>query len=393
MANFVAIDSDSFSILLKGCEKGPAACYQIKNNQFIFLMGSHGDNWPITTSARDYYTSDSAALPVGWHDLPKGLATAVNWPKDVKLYFPEQTFSNVKLAFTAIIEPTLSPKVGELDGLFEAISHRLSSYLGEIQIKAFLDQVHVEERMRTLDRNLAQLVNHELRTPLSSIRGYAALLANPSGRDSAEAYAAIIEAEVKRSLKAIDRINLFLYQQPATESSKLEAIDMELLCQQTATAEITDFTERTAGIQQRAAKVSVYNSDPGHVFVHANRAKLELAIGEVIKNAIAFSNLGLVEIKISNSDGTVVIDIIDDGAGVAPGTEDLIFLNFFQDPSTQPVAGSPKGLGLGLFLARSIIEEHLGQLDFIRSKGRMGFFRFLIPAGASTKTASQARSA
>ena len=83
--------------------------------------------------------------------------------------------------------------------------------------------------------------------------------------------------------------------------------------------------------------------------------------------------------RLSQSDTSVVIDIEDDGAGVSLGSEELVFLRFYQDPNTQTQRKGTRGLGLGLFLARYVAEQHLGQLHFVRNRNKRGVFRFLWP--------------
>ena len=74
----------------------------------------------------------------------------------------------------------------------------------------------------------------------------------------------------------------------------------------------------------------------------------------------------------------LVIDVQDDGTGVSPGMEELIFLRFYQDLGTQHQRRGKRGLGLGLFLARHIVVRHMGQLTFIRQRGT-SLFRFVWP--------------
>ena len=80
------------------------------------------------------------------------------------------------------------------------------------------------------------------------------------------------------------------------------------------------------------------------------------------------------------------MDVEDDGDGVAVGAEELIFQRFFQGQgASDKVAGSKRlkrGLGVGLYLARCICEQHGGRLQFIRGAGRHGLFRFLFPMKA-----------
>jgi signal transduction histidine kinase len=86
-------------------------------------------------------------------------------------------------------------------------------------------------------------------------------------------------------------------------------------------------------------------------------------------------------VYVSNS--RLVIDIADDGPGVAHGSEELVFLRFYQDPATSGMRRGKRGLGLGLFLARHLAERHMGQLTFVRQRG-MSVFRFLWPMTTET---------
>ena len=383
LEEFTVIDSDFFSNLLRDMGKGPAACYQIKNTELIQIMGAESESWPASASIKDYYTSYAHSLPVGWTDMTGKFSAAANWPKKTRFYFPEQTFSTVKLVFVAMGVGKRASPDGSFDGLFEALSHRISAQLNGNEIRVFLDRVHLQEKMSVLSRNLTHLLNHELRTPLSLIRGYAALLHESLDSGTRTDFASVIEVEIARALTALERWAQVI--DSASGSGEipgaLELIDIEDVCQNSVREHLSEHSRNLAEDNPHAAKISIYNSNPGKINVRGDRAKLTMAFGEVIKNALRFTRKGQIEVYISNSDGMVAVDIMDDGEGIAPGVEDLIFLNFFQDRSLQQGAGTMrKGFGMGLFLARSIIEEHAGQLGFMRAKGRIGFFRFLIPA-------------
>jgi signal transduction histidine kinase len=383
LEEFTAIDSDSFSNLLLKSRKGPSACYELKNDHLIQFLGTDGKNWPAAISIKDYYTFNSKSLPAGWTDMKGQFSNAVKWPKGVRFYFPEQGFSTVKVMFAVIGESKMKSPDGAFDGFFEAFSHRLLSLLDGSELRVFLDRVHLQEKMGVLSRNLVHLLNHELRTPLSSIRGYAALLAENQDPNTSAQFGEIIESEIRRTLATLERLTQVIDSaggSSAAQPRPLEVLDIEEVCQTASRFILSEHVREQGDSQSAGAKISIYNANPGKIMAHGDRAKLELAFGEVIKNALRFSLIPQVEIYLSNSDGMVIIDVIDHGAGVAPGVEDLIFLNFFQDRSRQSGPNVRKGLGIGLFLARSIVEEHLGHLRFVRAKGRIGFFRFLIPA-------------
>jgi signal transduction histidine kinase len=111
--------------------------------------------------------------------------------------------------------------------------------------------------------------------------------------------------------------------------------------------------------------------------VRGDRERLRQVLSNLIDNAVKYSSAGdEVEVSAAAEDGAVVVSVSDQGPGIAPEQQRLIFEKF----GRAKVAGKAKpGTGLGLFIARSIAEAHGGSLD-VRSTPRLGStFRLSLP--------------
>ena len=110
---------------------------------------------------------------------------------------------------------------------------------------------------------------------------------------------------------------------------------------------------------------------------------------EVLHNAFTYAAGTTVTVSLYTGGGNIVLDISDEGAAIAPGQEELIFMRYFQGPRASGQKSSVRsGLGLGLYLARFVSIYHNAQLLFVRGVGKKGAFRFIWPQNQSKLKAS-----
>ena len=110
--------------------------------------------------------------------------------------------------------------------------------------------------------------------------------------------------------------------------------------------------------------------------VRGDRERLRQVIQNLIDNAVKYSFAGgRVYVRAMSNDGQVLIDVADEGPGVAPEDQELIFEKFGRSSGgvTKP------GTGLGLFIARSIAEAHGGVLEVSSTPGRGATFLLKLP--------------
>jgi len=113
-------------------------------------------------------------------------------------------------------------------------------------------------------------------------------------------------------------------------------------------------------------------------FVEADETKISIAVGNLIKNAITFTDAnGHVTVKSESLPGYVKVSVIDDGIGIPMKDLPHIFERFFQVESH--LTRRHNGMGLGLSVAKVMIEMHGGRIWAESMEGSGSNFSFLLP--------------
>ena len=223
---------------------------------------------------------------------------------------------------------------------------------------AMIEQLAVEERARTQSdaarRDLVAAVSHDLRTPITSLQ----LLAEAIGDE-------IIDAGQRRAY--VDRMSTHVTALSALiddlfELSRLEAGDIDWSLEQVALGELVDETVEAMRVHAEAKRVRVSTSLPDELDpARANPEKLQRVLFNLIQNAIRHTPAdGSVVIHAEPTASGIEIHVIDDGEGIAPDERERVFASFYRagDRATRSDAGA----GLGLAVARAIVEAHGGRI-------------------------------
>jgi signal transduction histidine kinase len=320
---------------------------------------------------------------LGWGRPLASVSGRSSWPKGANLYFPEQELADDKVVFAVTSAVGKRVRAGELSGALEAAAARIRGWFADQERRHELAEAGLAERLKTLGADLQMLVDHELRTPLASVTGYAALLHDVDPKTQPEVwneYWRVIDVEVENALAAVDKLSLALAEGGGWDDGAVRfdaAAETRLLADEVQ-ARVGELVSEDAA---RRVSIRFLKATDSECALVASKKLYRWALWEVLKNAVIHARGGSVEVSVYASDRSLVVDVSDDGAGVSPGAEELIFLRFYQDPNTQHLRRGKRGLGLGLFLARHIAERHLGQLTFMRQKGK-STFRFVWPLAA-----------
>jgi two-component system sensor histidine kinase ChvG len=187
-------------------------------------------------------------------------------------------------------------------------------------------------------------VSHEFKNPLASIRTASELLSQTDDPAQREQLAATVDKEVARLSRLLSAVR---------EVSKIDAaVDLE---------EATPIELRSLLTELRGVESRIDLSLPAHpVVVTASEDRLIQALRNITDNAISFSPPeGRVRVSVTQDDAHAVIRVDDEGPGIPPEHVDRIFDRFF---SYRPDAQRPDHDGLGLAIARSIIEAYGGTI-------------------------------
>lgn len=212
-------------------------------------------------------------------------------------------------------------------------------------------------------------VSHEFRTPLAVMLGYAEML-----KDQAEAEAAELGALIYDSGRKLnDTLNLIL------ELAQIEGGGFAIELEDADVAALVDEVIRTyrprAEVKALELRLSVHGGEHQHALV--DRVRVLKTIDYLLDNALKYTDRGLVEVFVTSDENWVYVAVSDTGAGI--GEE---FLSNLFTPFKQESAGltrSHGGLGVGLAIARHMIECMGGSIDVASRKGEGSVFAVSLP--------------
>jgi len=225
-------------------------------------------------------------------------------------------------------------------------------------------------RLSALRADFVSLVSHELRSPMAAVIGAARTL---QGRwreltpEQRQAFLGLIGDETSRLATLIDDV---------LDTSRIEAGTFSFTFSDVDLGELLRDVVAAAGVaQDEVALTAEVGALPA---VRGDRERLRQVIQNLVDNAVKYSSAGgSVNVRAAADDGHVVIDVIDEGPGISPEDQQLIFEKFGRSSG----GAAKPGTGLGLFIARSIAEAHGGTLDVESVPEHGSMFRLQLPAG------------
>jgi signal transduction histidine kinase len=190
---------------------------------------------------------------------------------------------------------------------------------------------------------------HDLRSPLGVIAEVLPMLQ----RDLAEQLSSEHQAMLKLANRSLFRLHTFVERMRLV--ADLELSQLSLARNPTRLAFAVQQVVDTLLINEPRRGVTVsYGSRDEDIVVDADVAKLKQVIGEVLSNAMRHA-AGRVQISVERFQSEARVVVEDDGSGLSPADESALFHRFVQRPSRN-------GLGIGLSLARDLVQAHGGRL-------------------------------
>jgi signal transduction histidine kinase len=258
---------------------------------------------------------------------------------------------------------TGAAELQELTKSFNAMARSLDH--GKRELEAQNEELRQSERLKS---ELVSIVSHELRTPLASILGYASLLLRRDFEEKeVKHYAGIIHSQGTRLSALIEDFLDVERVEAGRIELKDEPLDLKPLLLEEAQL-IADETPK-----HRIAVEVGENALP----VRGDRDRLAQVYGNLLSNAVKYSpDGGLVEV-VGEVDGSAVrVHVRDDGIGIPDEHQRRIFTKFFRGEARE---SGIAGTGLGLAVAREIVEAHGGRIGFRSQAGGGSAFWFELP--------------
>jgi PAS domain S-box-containing protein len=214
------------------------------------------------------------------------------------------------------------------------------------------------------------VISHELKTPVALIKGYVGTLRREDAswdREIVEDSLEVIEEEADRLTTLIENLLEASRLQAGGIKINLSDVDLKKLAQRAAERFLTQTTQHQILVE----------FPPEFPVVVGDEERLIQVFSNLISNAIKYSpSGGAIRINGQVRADQVIVCIIDEGTGVAPEDMPHIFDRFYR---SQDATRTTKGAGLGLYLARAVVEAHGGRIWVEQHSGKGARICFSLP--------------
>jgi two-component system sensor histidine kinase KdpD len=284
---------------------------------------------------------------------------------------PEDVVAFVVFVTTAVLVGQLSSRLEKRVLLTEKQSKELVHVRGKFERAAAqaaeADALRKSEQLKTA---LLDAVTHDLRTPLTSIKAAISTIRAES-----------VSPEVQRELFEVieqesDRLNHFI--QSMMDLAKLEAGEIMLASKNVSADEIVEDALLRAGpsLARQPVEVAIPSGLPA---LQVDPRLISQVIFTLLENAVKYSGTGTITISVRQNGNNICFAVSDEGIGIPAELRSHVFEKFFR-------GGPQTGLGMGLAIARGIVQAHGGRIwieDGPGGKGTNVSFELPIVAGTS----------
>src|SRR5262249_27101385 len=197
-------------------------------------------------------------------------------------------------------------------------------------------------------------VSHELKTPLAAMT---AALQQPR-LNSAE-----LQQAARRLTHTVDNL---------LDATRLESGLLQPIREWCDPGELVHEAIATSGLNESDVQINIAKNLPA---VSVDSGLIEQALNALLSNAVRYGKSErLIAVNASRDDSMLVISVADRGAGLEPGEETKIFQKFYRGPRTRP-----GGIGLGLSIAKQLVEANGGELVAQNHQGGGAVFSIRLP--------------
>ena len=240
-----------------------------------------------------------------------------------------------------------------------------------LAMSIFRDITPIRELERAREEFIS-VVAHDLRSPLTVITGFAGLLQRlrPEQHGQPQEQKAVIS--ILTSARRLDKMVGDLLDASRIEASRLvlakEAVDLAALLPEVAERS----EEVTTG---HSVRVEIHGEIPT---IQADPARLEQILVNLLTNAAKYSFPETeIMLEVEPRPGELLVSITNQGEGIAPEDQESIFTRFRRTRAA--AEGKAPGLGLGLYIAKGLVEAHGGRIWVESEMGKVTTFRFTLP--------------
>ncbi len=295
--------------------------------------------------AADFHTRSLLAMPIIYKGETLGVLEAVNKMEDAAY-----TTEDFKVMETLAAQAAVAIQNARLVE----------------QARRAIDELRELDRMKS---DFISVASHELRTPLGLILGHATFLREVVAEEQRQEVDIILRSAM-RLKEIVDNLANMDNVQRGVASLRKRTVSIKRIVEEV----VTSFREEA----RRKRIVLSAKTGPDDLKIEGDASKIAIALGNLVKNAITFTNAGgHVFVTAEQIPGYVKVSVIDDGIGIPAKDLPHIFERFYQVESH--LTRKHGGMGLGLSVAKVMVEMHRGRIWAESMEGKGSNFTFILP--------------
>jgi signal transduction histidine kinase len=213
------------------------------------------------------------------------------------------------------------------------------------------------------------VISHELKTPVALIKGYVGTLR----RDDARWDRKIVDESLQVIEEEADRLSIYI--ENLLDATRLQANAFGLKRTDVQLADTIHRVAERLQTQTTNHKIVVKIINPLPVIL-ADELRLNQLLSNLISNSIKYAPNGEIQINAEVRSGNIIVCVSDEGPGIHPNDAPFVFDRFYRSPDATK---QTKGAGLGLYLAKAIVESHGGRIWIDSEKGKGAQICFSLP--------------
>ncbi len=235
----------------------------------------------------------------------------------------------------------------------------------------------IEERIKLEKQknDFISMASHELKTPVTSIKGYTQFLKNKFAKEG-NAEAELFLFKMNNQINKLTDLIGDLLDATKVTGGRL-TFDLEMFDFNDLVAEISEEMQQTSLSHQIISNLSASEK------VYGDQSRIGQVMINLITNAIKYSpKANKIELKTRMEDGNICFSVRDFGIGISNANQQHVFDQFFR--VSGEVTNNYNGMGLGLYISHEIIKRHHGSLTVKSSEGEGSVFEFCLPIAKLT---------
>lgn len=270
-----------------------------------------------------------------------------------------------KLSEGVILAEEIVVNINNQDFTYKVVTGKISGdSKGNLGIMKIFNDVTREKVLDKLKSEFISVAAHQLRTPLAAIKWiFELILSGDSGEVNTEQRKYLNKGyesnermiSLVRDLLDVSRIEEGRYGYEFTQQDLLVILN--------------EIIWNVKSMAEKGKIKIIFNKPNKLLLMNLDREKITMVLQNVIENAVKYTpENGKVEINLKKNDTNIILEVADNGVGIPAQDQEKLFTKFFR--ATNVVRMQTEGTGLGLFIAKNIIEKHGGTIRLESKEGK-----------------------